>query len=629
MITKWKLQNFKSVRNETELTLRPLTIFAGPNSSGKSTWIQSILLISQTLASKVSSRSVVLNGGLTRLGQFDDLRSFSSNIPQISVGWECKPVPGRVYSADAVGQRRMVALRRRSDIDRVTCNVSFDIDRMGSQLELQQLQPRLSSCDVSSVTKSDDKERTSQIKIVKQRVGQGEPDKLRKLGIESSEAEKLQMGLEYDVSLDAESLADLREYLATADPVGCALRHFLPFRIDVRYDRLEEKARNVAAAISEESGHSTRIRRRYQPDEELIIPQNVIDFLNEQLGDLIRPVTELGSSQAEVTSGHLSVDDWYERIRRVPFNKRVQIRQKAQELSHKIQDLVREGQRKVYSLTYLGLPDEISDATNYLDSFFSNSVKYLGPLRDEPKPLYPLSATIDPSDVGLRGEYTAAVFDLHRGRRIEYIPSENFSLPSVNSRSSSRTLEEAVLDWLHYLGVAEGIQTTDRGKLGHELKVTTQGVSTPHDLTHVGVGVSQVLPILVTCLLADYDDTLIIEQPELHLHPRVQTLLADFLLSISLLGKQCIIETHSEYVINRLRLRIASSSDESLSNLTKIYFVEKREGISHFRDVVVNKYGAILDWPEGFFDQSQSEVEDILKAASAKRKKDREVGKDA
>jgi predicted ATPase len=122
------------------------------------------------------------------------------------------------------------------------------------------------------------------------------------------------------------------------------------------------------------------------------------------------------------------------------------------------------------------------------------------------------------------------------------------------------------------------------------------------------------------CLLAEPDTTLIIEQPELHLHPKVQTLLADFFLSMAILGKQCIIETHSEYIINRLRFRAAAAMSETLSSLMKVYFVEKKEGNSVFRPVEVNKYGAITDWPDGFFDQSQSEAEEILRAATLKRK---------
>ena len=82
MITKWAVSNFKSIVKETPLDLAPLTIFAGPNSSGRSTVLQSLLLVSQTLSHKVGSRSVVLNGALTRLGEFDDLRSYGGENDQ-------------------------------------------------------------------------------------------------------------------------------------------------------------------------------------------------------------------------------------------------------------------------------------------------------------------------------------------------------------------------------------------------------------------------------------------------------------------------------------------------------------------------------------------------------------------
>jgi predicted ATPase len=123
------------------------------------------------------------------------------------------------------------------------------------------------------------------------------------------------------------------------------------------------------------------------------------------------------------------------------------------------------------------------------------------------------------------------------------------------------------------------------------------------------------------CLLSDTDSTLVFEQPELHLHPKVQTLLGDFFLSMALCNKQCIVETHSEYFIDRLRFRIAAaSSEKELNSQAKIYFVEKPSQSSSFREVVINEYGAISDWPEGFFDQSQQQAEAILNAALAKKR---------
>jgi len=254
-------------------------------------------------------------------------------------------------------------------------------------------------------------------------------------------------------------------------------------------------------------------------------------------------------------------------------------------------------------------------------------LKYLGPLRDAPKPLYPLAPAADPHDVGLRGEHTASILDLHKKRKIQYIPSSNFVSPVIDRKVITRTLEAAVIDWLQYLGVASSVKSTDQGKLGHELKVGLSNSDGTYDLTHVGVGVSQVLPILVMCLLADADSTLVFEQPELHLHPKVQTLLGDFFLSMALCNKQCIVETHSEYFIDRIRFRIAAaSSGNELNDRAKIYFVEKPSQSSSFREVVINEYGAISDWPEGFFDQSQQQAEEILRAAALKRKLNRENG---
>jgi AAA15 family ATPase/GTPase len=62
MLTKWSVENFKSIRDEANLDLAPLTIFAGANSSVKSSFIQSILLIAQSLSDKDGSRPLVLNG---------------------------------------------------------------------------------------------------------------------------------------------------------------------------------------------------------------------------------------------------------------------------------------------------------------------------------------------------------------------------------------------------------------------------------------------------------------------------------------------------------------------------------------------------------------------------------------
>ncbi|MCL6590796.1 MAG: DUF3696 domain-containing protein [Firmicutes bacterium] len=624
MITKWKVFNFKSIQKETELTFAPLTIFAGANSSGKSTILQSILLISQTLAHKLGSRSVVLNGGLTRLGQFDDLRSFDSPADQIVIGWECRPENKELTDNP---ERMRLFKRRKVFLEQINCEISFDTDPGDPQRDLYQLQPRLFSCQLS--VKSRDMENldiTTGLSITRT---SDEQNKVRKLELDP-ENEPSSESLMFDLMLDPSMLEEIQEDYSSAEPVGCAVRHFLPERLAIRINETKEDAITIAIAICE--GLHQAFGRGTMLPHNLGIPKIVFDLLNEILGDSIRDILpsnkQLSSLEPEENAFDYRLSDWFQGIERLSVNRKMEVQKKLQghpDLFKRIVDLIVSDKGDHYKVIPFRLPLRIVSAVNYLDQFFTNSVKYLGPLRDEPKPLYPLELSPNPTDVGLRGELTAAVLDLYKNQLIYYLPSSHFQSQDVNTEKSLRTLESAVADWLKYLGVADNVKSQDRGKLGHELKVTLTDTGKPHDLTHVGVGVSQVLPILVSCLLAEPDTTLIFEQPELHLHPKVQTLLGDFFLSMALLGKQCLIETHSEYLINRLRLRAAAAPlEKDLTSRMKLYFVEKNEDTSTFREVVINEYGAILDWPEGFFDQSQLEAERILRAATKKRKEQRE-----
>jgi len=632
MITRWRLFNFKSVKSDTSLEFGPLTIFAGPNSSGKSTWIQSLLLVSQTLSNRVRSRSVVLNGSLTRLGQFDDLKSYGGDANEIVIGCECEPrgdSPIMTLEGPQTTGRRMVFYGRSTDqLKGVSCELAFDANIDSPQRDLYQLQPQLYSCRVGATVRGEDNvDAKSWIEIRRANLPSADSvaDKIRTLSLEDPENEVVRKSLELDVSLDEESLQDIKSEYATAEPVGCVTRHFLPETLGLRINVADEEARAMVSTICEESPRG--LRRRMGPDRDVAIPEPVIAVLRELLGaelmSEILPETIQATLDTGETASAVTLRGWSTQVRHLPLGRRTEIRKRIQTapgLTAKLVAAFKEGKPTRFIVVPNPPPSDVMDGIMYLDYFFTNAVKYLGPLRDEPKALYPLATGIDPSDVGLRGENTAAVLDLHKGKRIRYLPTSSFQSPDVKRTTSMRTLEAAVTDWLLYLGVAESVVTVDKAKLGHELKVVPPGMSQPHDLTHVGVGVSQVLPILIMCLLAEPDTTLVFEQPELHLHPRVQTLLGDFFLSMGLLGKQCVLETHSEYLINRLRFRAAAEKEKSeFAKAMKMYFVEKRGDTSVFRPVVVNEFGAIPDWPDGFFDQSQSEAEQILRAATRKR----------
>jgi predicted ATPase len=271
-------------------------------------------------------------------------------------------------------------------------------------------------------------------------------------------------------------------------------------------------------------------------------------------------------------------------------------------------------------------PRAITAASQFLSDFFKSGIRYLGPLRDSPRPMYQLETLESTTNVGYRGEHTAAVLDLNSAEEINYHspPNELADSEYVTSSPVRRaSLHDAVVEWLSYLGIADEVVTTEAGVFGNRLQVSTDGAGRLQDLTNVGVGVSQVLPIVVMALLAPPGSFLIFEQPELHLHPRVQARLADFFLALALDGKQTILETHSEYLVDRFRLRIALSSSDSVRPLINILFSEKSAGQSTLTPLEISEFGSIANWPKDFFDQSQRDVGRIVKAASEKRSKRR------
>lgn len=635
MITKWKVFNFKSIREETELDLGPLTIFAGANSSGKSTFIQSILLVAQTLAHKVSSRSVVLNGALTSLGQFDDLKSNGSESDQITIKCTCYPLAdldGGIQQRSALTPRGSFYYGPRStQIREIAFEMSFDADPSSSQRDLFQIQPRLFASELSCTSRDEDYlDQRAEISVRYSNKALSEID-----GIDAINEidDQLRASLAYDVDLDETSMAEVREEFRSARAIGCLLRHFLPERVIYGIDPIQEDANALTMALQDDRRRAIGLRRHLGRD--VVLSKEIVSVLREVLGDII-DFDDVFSDKLQQQSlfgsdpESMTLRSWYERLHSLPRETRIKIQQvlgETDDLFDRVLEAMKisnSSSSESHAFVQIRPPRQIAEATWYLENFFSSSLKYLGPLRDAPKPLYPLAPAADPYDVGLRGEHTASILELHKNRKIKYIPSAHFQSPTIDRKTVTRTLEAAVIDWLQYLGVASSVRSRDQGKLGHELKVGLANSDSTYDLTHVGVGVSQVLPILVMCLLADPDSTLVFEQPELHLHPKVQTLLGDFFLSMALCNKQCIVETHSEYFIDRLRFRIAAAtSDNELNSKTKIFFVEKPDQISNFREVVINEYGAISDWPEGFFDQSQQQAEEILRAAAMKRKASR------
>lgn len=246
---------------------------------------------------------------------------------------------------------------------------------------------------------------------------------------------------------------------------------------------------------------------------------------------------------------------------------------------------------------------------NYL-----KSIRYLGPDRESPKSEYISSRkTID--FVGIKGEFVAQVLQKKANEQIEYF--EIGDKDNVNYNKKTNSLSEAVKYWMcEIFGVAEDLYVKKSGDV-YQILLKIQN-SIEVNIKHLGYGISQLLPIVVEGLLMK-KGTLIVEQPKIHLHPKIQSQLFDFLYSLTLQGKNVIVETHSSHFITRMRRRIAESEDKIFENINLTFIEDKI-----FRTIKLNDFGSMDYFPKDFIEKDAEELKAIVEAQMKKRMKNKE-----
>lgn len=227
-------------------------------------------------------------------------------------------------------------------------------------------------------------------------------------------------------------------------------------------------------------------------------------------------------------------------------------------------------------------------------------IYHLGPLREYPKRRYSWAGE-EPVDVGLKGEETIPAL-LARGKKRVY-------------KNSSTTLERRIAKWLEEMGLVASFRTerVSDNTQDYRVLVRRSKHSAEVPLTDVGFGVSQVLPVLVLAYYCPEGSTLVLEQPEIHLHPAVQSVLADVLIDAIQRRKiQVILESHSEHLLRRIQRRIAEGALPL--DQTAFYFCDSVEGVSSIRELELDMFGNINNWPQDFFGDI---TEDLLQIAQS------------
>lgn len=239
-----------------------------------------------------------------------------------------------------------------------------------------------------------------------------------------------------------------------------------------------------------------------------------------------------------------------------------------------------------------------------------DGIYYLGPLREYPKREYQWSGT-SPSDVGYRGERTVDA--------ILSATSRN-ETRNLGKQKKHRPFQEIIAYWLKELGLIQefSIKEIADGSNLYRAIVKRDKESPEAFLTDVGFGVSQVLPALVLLHYVPEGSTILMEQPEIHLHPSVQSGLADVILQVAKHRKiQVIVESHSEHLLRRFQRRIAE--EQYPVEELKLYFCDSQQGESKLSDLDIDLFGDIRNWPENFFGDEMAEIA-AMRTAGLKRK---------
>lgn len=164
--------------------------------------------------------------------------------------------------------------------------------------------------------------------------------------------------------------------------------------------------------------------------------------------------------------------------------------------------------------------------------------------------------------------------------------------------------EKRISVWLQEMKLAHAFSLENQGDDGkdYEIHIRKNAESPAVTLVDMGYGLSQFLPVLVLCYYVPEGSTLILEQPGIHLHPRVQSQLADLLIEVvTERNLQVIVESHSEHLLVRLQRRIAEGEIEG--DKIGLYFCsnDEAEGVSTLEPLDVDRVGNIRNWPENFF----------------------------
>lgn len=235
-------------------------------------------------------------------------------------------------------------------------------------------------------------------------------------------------------------------------------------------------------------------------------------------------------------------------------------------------------------------------------NMFTNNFYYLSAERNGPRD-FQFVDSLGIDKCGIRGEYSFHILHKYADELVD----DNLLFDS-DINKANKTLKKQVEAWINQF--FEGVEFNS--VLDEALRLVKLQVKQKEQdmgyvsLNNVGFGLAYVLPIILSCLKSPKESLIIIENPEAHLHPKGQSLLGQFLAKVSGDSRQVIIETHSEHIINGMRL-YALKNQINPQDIS-INFFSINDGSTQVQKIDLNNDMEMLTWPEDFFDQQEIDL---------------------
>ena len=577
-----EIENFKSYTEKQCIHFSDLSVLLGANNSGKSTALQALLTMKQTIECNSPDEELLLSGKYVALGDFDDVIS----DPQKDF-----------FSLAAILEE---VEKSENDIENDKFRIAWYFKRADDGISAT-----LTRLDIVYENLTLSFKRVGNIHYIYIN------EKRSPFSAEISNLMMAKYYIHYDIEFN-NKLAELLNILS---------RELLSKKITtVQTDQL--------VSLSEVENFYFRLMDRIQTnaDEQHGVSQEHVDMA-KKIGDLLDKFCELELPGFEAISIILPKELRLKILELALSN--LDNMKNLDSIVSKYEAYLSEHSMNAHNIADFGGIYELGSnpfrlfdknegkqgnltqfkfSLDFYNSFLKNilsKVFFVGPIRETPKGLYNIGFETIPKYVGPTGSYFASVLLHENKKEREYI------LPDRMDRC---TLSDALAEWMIHLNVASAVDVDKKNSFGFSVSIKNME-QVKSDIMNVGIGTSQVLPVLISVLLSEPNELLVFEQPELHLHPYSQSRLADMFTEFCKHGRKIILETHSEYFLLRLRYHIVK--ERYSQDATAVNFFQNKGG-TRVTFANVSGFGNI-DYPDDFRDETQELLNSILEASFEKK----------